>query len=52
MILIAGANQGIGYHFVKQLLEDGNFVSVLDIEVNHLINLKKTIFQSIVVYIG
>lgn len=41
VILITGANQGIGYYLVRQLLEDGNYVSVLDIEVNHLIDLKK-----------
>jgi NAD(P)-dependent dehydrogenase (short-subunit alcohol dehydrogenase family) len=39
-ILIVGANQGIGYYMVKQLLEDGNKVSVLDIQTDHVDKLK------------
>lgn len=35
-ILITGANQGIGYYMVKQLLTDGCQVSVLDLEIDNL----------------
>lgn len=35
-ILITGANQGIGYYMVKQLLKDGCQVSVLDLETDNL----------------
>lgn len=39
-ILIVGANQGIGYYMAKQLLEDGNRVSVLDIKIDSISKLK------------
>lgn len=39
-ILITGANQGIGFYMVKQLLSDGNRVSVLDVEIDNLDSLK------------
>lgn len=39
-ILIVGANSGIGYYMVKQLLEDGKAVSVLDIKTDNLEELK------------
>jgi len=35
-ILIVGANAGIGYYTVKQLLEDGRRVSVLDINTDNI----------------
>ncbi len=35
-VLITGANQGIGYYMVKQLLKDGCQVSVLDLETDNL----------------
>lgn len=35
-ILIVGANVGIGYYTVKQLLEDGRRVSVLDINIENI----------------
>lgn len=41
VILIVGANRGIGYYMVKRLLELGNIVSVLDIETNNLEKLKE-----------
>lgn len=41
VIIILGANRGIGYYMVKHLLELGNFISVLDIETDNLKNLKE-----------
>ena len=41
VILIVGANQGIGYYMVKRLLELGNFISVLDIEMDNLKELRE-----------
>ena len=40
-ILIVGANQGIGYYLVERLLESGNLVTVLDIQVNAIEILKE-----------
>lgn len=40
-ILITGANQGIGYFMVKELLSCGNSVTVLDLETDRLAELKK-----------
>lgn len=40
-ILIIGANQGIGYHMVSQLLEDGNNVAVLDVQSDDIGKLEK-----------
>lgn len=39
-ILIVGANQGIGYYMVIRLLEKGNKVAVLDIQDEHISELK------------
>lgn len=39
-IIITGANEGIGYYFIEQLLKDGNKIAVIDIETNNLENLK------------
>lgn len=39
-ILIVGANQGIGYYMVRRLLEKGNKVAVLDIQEEHICELK------------
>lgn len=39
-IVITGANQGIGYHMVEQLLADGNIVAVLDLDIENLQMLK------------
>ena len=35
-LLITGANQGIGYYLAAQALEEGNAVSVLDVETDRL----------------
>lgn len=40
-ILIVGANQGIGYYLTKRLLELGNSVTVLDIQINAIEKLKE-----------
>ena len=42
VVLIVGANRGIGYHLVKRLLELGDFVSALDIETDNLEKLRET----------
>ena len=39
-VIITGANQGIGYYLVKQLLIDGFNVSVLDIQTDNLEKLR------------
>ena len=39
-ILIVGADQGIGYYMVIRLLEKGNKVTVLDIQDEHIGQLK------------
>ena len=41
VILIVGANRGIGYYMVKYLIEHGDFISVLDIEADNLEKLKE-----------
>ncbi|MCI6041816.1 SDR family NAD(P)-dependent oxidoreductase [bacterium] len=41
VIIIVGANRGIGYYMVKYLLEHGDFISVLDIETDNLKKLKE-----------
>lgn len=33
-VLIIGANQGIGYYLVERLLELGNTVTVLDVQIS------------------
>lgn len=40
-VLIIGANQGIGYYLAERLLESGNTVTVLDIEINAIEILKE-----------
>ena len=39
-IMISGANEGIGYHLAKQLLDEGNKVAVLDIQTENLAGLE------------
>lgn len=41
VIIIVGANSGIGYYMVNRLLELGDFVSVLDIETDNLAKLQE-----------
>lgn len=40
-ILVIGANQGIGYYLVERLLELGNMVTVLDIQIHRIEMLKE-----------
>ena len=42
-IIVTGANDGIGYFMVEKLLTDGNKVSVLDIEIENLLILKRNL---------
>lgn len=39
-IVVTGGNSGIGYYMVKQFLEDGHFVGVLDLELRQINDLK------------
>lgn len=39
-IIISGANEGIGYYLIKQLLDEGNKVAVLDLQTENLTGLK------------
>lgn len=39
-ILITGANSGIGYYMITELLEMGNNVTVLDLEIDELLKLR------------
>ena len=48
-ILIVGANQGIGYYMVKRLLEKGSTVTVLDIQEEHISELKNLYPDSLMV---
>lgn len=40
-ILVTGANEGIGYYMVAELLEQGNNLTILDIEILELLKLKE-----------
>ena len=42
VVVITGANSGIGYYMAKSLLEEGYFVAGLDLECNHLEDLQKS----------
>lgn len=46
-IVIVGANQGIGYYLAKRLLELGNSVSILDIEINAVEKLQQEYPQKV-----
>ena len=48
-IIITGANQGIGYFLVEQLLKENNKVAVLDLETDNLAKLKET-YQDMLLY--
>lgn len=49
VILIVGANRGIGFYMVKYLLEHGDFISVLDIETDNLKELKENYPDKLIV---
>ena len=42
VVVVTGANEGIGYHMLRTLLEDGYWVAALDIETNQLQSLQET----------
>ena len=42
-VLVVGANQGIGYYLAERLLQLGNTVTVLDIQIHGIEILKKSI---------
>lgn len=44
-ILIVGANRGFGYYMAIRLLEKGNNVTVLDIQDDHISELKKEVSE-------
>jgi NAD(P)-dependent dehydrogenase (short-subunit alcohol dehydrogenase family) len=46
-VIISGANQGIGYYMVEQLLSDGCNVTVLDLEIDNLKKLSGNILPLI-----
>lgn len=48
-VVITGANQGIGYYLIEQLLRENNRVAVLDRETNNLDKLKET-YQNDLIY--
>ena len=50
-IIISGANSGIGYYMVEQLLADGNNVAVLDIETDNLNKLHEQYGEKLISYI-
>ena len=49
-ILIVGANQGIGFYMVKQFLEQGNYVSVFDIQTDHISELQKQYLEHLFIF--
>ena len=49
-VVITGANQGIGYFLVEQLLKDGNQVAVLDLETENLQKLKNQYGESLLYF--
>lgn len=51
-VVIVGANRGIGYYIAKQLLEDGNNVSVLDLETGEIDKLKEQYGEKLVTFLA
>jgi len=49
-ILITGANSGIGFYMIKELLKQGHKVAVLDIETDHLALLQKEYTKELYFY--
>ena len=45
-IIITGGNQGIGFYLTEHLLELGNHVTVLDVEITELLKLKENTLHS------
>ena len=51
-VIITGANQGIGYFLVEQLLKDGNKVAVFDLETENLQTLKARYGECLLTFRG
>jgi NAD(P)-dependent dehydrogenase (short-subunit alcohol dehydrogenase family) len=49
VVLITGANNGIGYYLAKSLLEEGNLVAGIDLECDHLKDLMKSFHDTLLV---
>lgn len=49
-VIITGANQGIGFYMVKQLLADNNQVAVFDLETDRLSELKNKYDTNLLLY--
>ncbi|PRR79903.1 2-(R)-hydroxypropyl-CoM dehydrogenase [Clostridium liquoris] len=47
---IAGENEGIGYFIAKQWLENGNYVSVLDLNYDNIDELKKAYSKTLLTF--
>ena len=51
-VIITGANQGLGYFLVEQLLKDGNRVAVFDLEIENLQALKAQYGECLLTFRG
>lgn len=49
-IIISGANEGIGYYLVKELLDEKNKVAVLDLQTDNLSELKSVYGNNLLYY--
>lgn len=49
VVVITGANNGIGYYLAKSLLEEGYYVAGLDLECEHLKDLQKSFYDTLLV---
>ncbi|MCG2589724.1 SDR family NAD(P)-dependent oxidoreductase [Rhodohalobacter sulfatireducens] len=49
VVVITGANNGIGYYLAKSLLEEGYYVAGLDLECEHLKDLQKSFHDTLLV---
>lgn len=50
VLLITGGNEGIGYFMAKQWLENGNYVSVLDLSCDNIDKLKEAYPNTLLTY--
>lgn len=52
VLLITGGNEGIGYFMAKQWLENGNYVSVLDLNCDNINKLKEIYPKNLLTFIS